>query len=512
MKIKYIKSTLVASLTLLAFNFVKAQNLELTWGNQTEKKNPGATLGRVIFKDNNHYQFVLEPEAGINNNKYMSSYVLRNNLQHITESTIDIPQKHKGKDMGHWSSFNINGKIISFLSSFDQKTEIITLYCLIIDENGKVVNEILVDELVLNGKNDSRNFKILYIENQKQFLILHSAGASKKGKEELNLKLFKEDLSLAWERNVALPYSSEQYDIISYQVDEASNLFIYGNLSLDKKSTQKIVMAYDPQSQKLQEKIIPFGNARSVSDVRFNYENGHLNFTGFYSNDKEAMQGVFFTQLNSKTLNTTLEKLIPFSKSDMLKFTSEKSLQKESGISENFDIRQIIKKENGDIFITAEVYKQKVIMNGSDREYVYNYDDIMIIGINKNLELKWMTKVNKLQFSNWVSAKYNSFATISDNQNLYILYNDIEDNNSSNNKNGEWGNKKIETTYESKFMITAAIINLENGELKREIVYKPAKKEKPLFVPKYSSNLTDNQLLIYAERYNIYKFGVFSVK
>lgn len=506
----YIKSTLFAGLTWLSFNLTQAQNLELTWGNQTEKKNPGATLGRVIFKDNNHYQFVLEPETS--NNNYQSYHVLRNNFQHATESSIDIPEKFKGKNAGQQAQFSVNGKIISFVTIVDQKAETSTLYCLTIDENGKVVNDMLVHETIFKAGRNSGTLKIEQLENRKAFLIMQSGDADKKGNVELNFKLIKEDLTLAWERKVTLPYTSKEFDMLEYQIDETNNIFVYGNFLVDKNTNKKIILAYNSQNQKLEEKAIPFGNARNVSDVRFKYENGSLNFIGFYRSDKDAIQGVVFSQLSSNGLTTTLEKLVPFSNNDMLKFTSEKSLEKEKGISGNFDIRKVITKENGDIFITAESYKQKMIMSGGERQITYHFDDIMVIGISKKFELKWVTPINKLQYSDWVSAKYNSFATLSDNKNLYILYNDIEDNNSSNNKNGEWGNKKIETTYESKFVVTAATINLENGELKREIVYKPAKKEKPLFVPKYSSNLTDNQLLIYAERYNIYKFGVFSIK
>ncbi len=516
MTIKQIKSTITTGVLLLAFNFTQAQKLELTWGKETVKKNIGSTLERIISNDDNSYKFVLGPE--FSNNNYQSSHVLRNNFQHESESNIDVPLKFKGKKVFQRGIYNIDGKMIAFVVYDDSKVDAYKLYRLTIDENSKIVDDLLVDELAYKGRKDVGSFKIEHLTTKKQFLITHSKGSDTKGREELNFKLFKEDLSKVWEQNVVLPYSNKQFEMFDYLTDELNNIFIYGNFIVDKKPVKKILLAYNQQSQKFEEKTIPFSTASRVSDLRFTYENGNLNFTGFYYGEKDGMQGVCFTQINSKTLKTTIERLAPFSTNDMLKFTSQKSLETEKGITNNFDIRQIITKDNGDIFIVAEAYKMNFLFIGGESSTTYHHDNIMVVNVNKDFDLKWVTKIDKVQlvtqydkYSQY-SIKHSSFATISDDQNIYIIYNDNAENSSTVTKNGEWGGEKIETDEKPELVITAAIIDQKSGDFKRENIYMGNKKDKTRFVPLYTHKISNNQFLVYAERFSKYKFGTLIIK
>ncbi len=508
MKNKNIKTLIVTGLTLLNFNLAQAQSLELIWGKENKIDITTNVVKNVISSDQKSYTFLLGPEIPTSvHNKFR---VLKNNFEHDNELTINIPEKFNGKNAVQQGMYKIGEKLVVFLSIIDTKTDRNKLYCLAVDEDSKISDEKLVDEIYYKGRKDKGSFIIQHLEGQKQFLITHNEGFTKKGNDEVSFKLYKEDLTAIWEKNITLPYLDKQFEILGYQTDESNNIFLFGNFFVEKDVVRKTLFTYNHQSQQLEEVVVNFSTASKVSNLNFTYENGILNFTGFYYDEKDGMRGICFTKINAKTLKTELEKLVPFSNSDILKFTSAKNVEKNKGIPKKFSIRQIITKDNGDMFIIGEAFNVEVRASKDGAYYTFNYDEIIVIRMNNNLEINWVSNIYKWQNSRDDGGLHSSYAMLSDDKNFYFVYND--NHYSGLSENGTWSYSSIQTNYNPRLVITAVTLDQKSGEFERKNLYRAPKKDNTTFIPVRSHKLNNKQLLVFAQRGSTYKVGIMTIK
>lgn len=517
MKVKYIKSTIASGILLLLVQFTHAQKLELVWGQETKKKGIGSTLHKVVSTEDNHYKVVFGPEPLNNNPKYQKSFFISNNINHTEEYSFELPTEDK--EMVFWikNSFFVNGNLRSFVQSTNKKTRIISLYCLTIDKAGKIIDKKLMTEMPyqhsFNGQvYNSGRIDVKHLKERNQFLVVNSLTNDKKETDELNFKLYDMDLNLSMNKVIKLPYPNSKFDWVSYQIDESNNIYIEGNFIIDKNTVKKALLVYKKDEQKPSEIPVDFGNANVLSNVKFSYNNGSLNFIGFYHGEKEGLLGVCVTKIDANSLKTTVEELIPFSPNDLLKFGEEKQIAKDGGLKSNFNIEHVIENKNGEILIIAEPYKSITTSWGKgDYTTKITLGNIMVIKVNKNNQLSWVSNVNKTQISSDIDASYTSFTTMMDDANLYIIYNDHIKNSGS--PNGEWGTKIIELDiYHKETVITAATINLSDGAIRREVIYNPKEKDKNTFMPRKSFKLNQKQLLTYGQRGNKFKFGILTLQ
>lgn len=510
MIIKRIQLTLTATVLLLLSNFTNAQELELTWGKDAKAEKENTILKDLLSSDENGYSFVFGPEYP---NAFAKTYqVIRNNIQHEKESSILIPEKLRSKNVTPQATFSINNKLVAFLSVVDTKTETNQLYCVTFGENNKIITDKLVDEIRYKDNKNNGKFDIRYNKDQKSFMLMHQEVFTKNGNVEVSFKLYKDDFTSILEKNITLPYLDKQFEILDYQTDESNNIFLLGNYTLEKNVIKKTIFSYNHQSNKLDEIYLNFKTIAKGPNLKFTYEYGSLNLTGFYYTEANGIQGLCFVKINAKTLQTELEKLVPFSKNDLLQFITEKDVEKNTGVDGKFVIREIIKKENGDQFIIAEYYNFEVRSSSEGGYRAYDYRDIMVVSVKKDLEINWTRKINKHQYSRDDDGKYSSFATLSDDKNIYLIYNDHKNNHYSSNKKGEWRNVDIQTDESSKIVITSVTLNQQSGEFKREHLYKPINTDNARFVPKQSYRIINNQLLMYGQSGSDFKFGILTIK
>lgn len=514
MKKTFTTSKLIAVILLLIGNLSYAQNLEITWGKEEKNQKTNTSVGSVLGSDNNGYFFTRTVYGGLFSGATKTS-VVRNNMEHEQENAFELPTKINGKDAIRQGLYKIGNQTVLFLSQLDKKADVNKLYYLNLNTSGEIIEEKLVDEINYKGRKDKGSFDIYYLEDQKQFLITHNEGYTKKGNEEVNYKLYTDKLNLIWDKAIELPYKDKVFSILGYQTDENSNVFLYGTLAIDKKTVKKVLFAYYHKTQKLEEVEVKFKRAAKVSDLNFSYHHGALNFTGYYYDAKGGIQGVCFTKINAENLETELEKLAPFSKKDLLLFTTERNAKKGKGIVQNFDIREIIVKENGDFFIVGESY-QLVITTYTDPKtgatrttYTYYYREIMVVSFTKDLEINWVSKVPKYQISTNDGGRYSSYVFAHDEENFYFLFNDNPKNVSTKTKPEKKGKYPCATARIKKSVVNLSTLNLKKGEVESELFFKA--KNKLAFIPKYQQTLKNNQTLVYAEKGKAYQFGILKI-
>lgn len=517
MKVKHIKLAIASGLLLLSSQFTLAQKFELVWGKETKLKNIGSTLWNVIFADENNYKVIFGPTFRNNNPKYQATFLLSNSINHAEEFSFELPAKDKETEFNIRKNFYIDGKLLSFVEAKDKKAKSLSLYCLTIDKSGKIIDKKLMTEMPYQHSFNGQIYKsgeitIKYLKERKQFLVVNNLTLEEKEFDELNFKLYDEGLNLTMNKVIKLPYNNSKFNWIGYELDESNNIYIQGDLIVDKNTVRKTLLTYKKDAQKPIETPVNFGRANGLSNIKFSLNNGSLNFIGFYHGPKEGLSGICVSKIDASTLKQTVEKLIPFSSDDILKLVSEKNLAKDGGLKPTFKINQVIEKDNGEIYVLAESYKSKTTHIDRGEYYtVITCGDIMVVKLSKTNEIDWVSKVSKEQTSDDINDVYLSYEMMMDEANMYLIYNDHIKN--SNEKNGEWGDKTIElASYDSKIVITSATVNLSNGALTREVIYNPKEKDKNTFIPTKSFELNKKQLLTFGQRGTMFKFGILTLQ
>lgn len=534
------KNLLNLAVAILAFADIgNAQNIDVKWGKESKHDNVLVRVGDVIGCDTKGYFITENKIASIFSSS--KSSVKRQNLEHEVEYTIEIPNEINNKPSINEGIYNVNNKIYVFASQPDKNRDANSLYLTLIDYTGKSSEPKLIDEIFFGDRKDKGNFDIHYISESQKFLITHNEGYSKKGNEQLNYKLFDEDFKLLWDKPIELPYQDSKFKVKGYQIDEESNVYMFGEISITKKISKKVVFAYYPSLNKLEEVKVEFGKAFNTSDLNFKYNKGMLQFIGFYHDLKGGIQGVFLTQINTKTLATNTQKTIPFSEKDLLLFTSERAVKNGKGIQADYDIKQVLVGDNGDLFIVGEAFKEVAqtqhnfnqfnqgmnmppnIRTGSmpvnpiggistvQTNYKYYYNDIMLVRVSKEHEINWVQKVPKKQISANDGGYFSSYVFMHDNNNLYMFFNDNPKNLSPKTKPKKRGNYTAVTSNPSSLVVALYTINKNSGHYDAQLLFKSKIDAKSVFVPKFQQKLNDKQTLIYSKWGNKYRFGTITI-
>jgi len=221
----------------------------------------------------------------------------------------------------------------------------------------------------------------------------------------------------------------------------------------------------------------------------------------FSDDEKYAYSGVFVARFDLEKNTFDYTEYHPFSSSFLTKVMTEKGLKKlrkkGQGIA---DLRPIdfLGKENGGCYILAEIQYRKettksyIKENGPD-EHNYFYKDMIAISVSADGELEWMRYIDKnqkLKEDNW---HYGSFWGVYSNDNLYFVYNDIEEN-----KRIESGEKAKEMNATSKRILVQTQI-APDGKVKKTVLSKNSENYK--ISSKIRTQLNkENSVILFAEK------------
>lgn len=329
--------------------------------------------------------------------------------------------------------------------------------------------------------------------------------------------MFTEKLEPVWEKPIELPYKDKVFAVGTCRIDEEGNVYVLGTVEVDKKTVQYKMFAYYFKKDKLEEVDINFAKAYAIASLRFNYSDNHLILVGFYLNAKKTgLQGMIYTKINSKTLQTVIEKNEAFSKKDLLKFATERQVKKGKGASTSFSIDDIILMPNGDIKVVAEAYEVHVVTttnsNGSTTTtYYYYYMNIMVVDMDKDGKIQWVANVPKMQVSRNDGGIYSSYILGYDANNLYMIFNDHPKNTSPKTKEAKRGKYAANTLKVNKLTVTLAKVD-SKGEVSTEMFFKSKNEGKTVLKPKLYARFRQDNILIYAVKGKVYKFGFLNIK
>lgn len=222
----------------------------------------------------------------------------------------------------------------------------------------------------------------------------------------------------------------------------------------EKESTNKFKIFYKTPTGNLIKHIIQIDNEiYKKLKIEIDNINNELIFSGFrlYKGNKKNVSDAFFTlKVNLETGKKSSKLLNVFTK-EFYKLITGKEPKNEKVTLQTFGVKKIIAKQDGGFLVFAESFYENIettsvpymstITRGTSvfeqntyKTKSFNYNDIIVYSISKNLKLENVNIINKRQQSYDDKGGYSSFFIVNRQDELNILFLD-EINTESSLKN-----------------------------------------------------------------------------
>ena len=213
-------------------------------------------------------------------------------------------------------------------------------------------------------------------------------------------------------------------------------------------SDEMSVFVLSPDGKQLKQTPFPLKDVYlSGLFSKVNFSNDELYSAAFYSDKKNGnLLGLAYAVFNLENNSFSIVKKIPFDEA-LTEATDAKNKRK---VFNNFEVRQIIIKNNGGFIVDAEnayvttrsnyptgygyyssYYYNSPFGNTSVREYIYG--DILTMSFDGQGNRSWFTFIRKNQYSQEDDGLFSSYAFMNSGGNLGFLFNNFSSRNSALN-------------------------------------------------------------------------------
>lgn len=371
-------------------------------------------------------------------------------------------------------------------------------------------------------------------DTTKIVFIATSDRDSKKENYEAYISVLDNDFNILWDKKIKIPVTERRINTFQYKVNEEGDVFFLGKVyESDRKKESKRgkdgkKKAYEMNLYKVSEGVdnyeefeVKLNNAYIKGiGIEVNKTTSDLACVGFFGDTFTGpVQGAFFMRFNGKDGEKYFAKKRKFTPKELNKFgrknTSKDKKSKDTGLDDEFKFREIIFRENGEIFVTAEENYVTVSTSTDGRgntttTYHYNSNHIVVLKIDTEGEVENVSMIPKRQ--RFQTPIYGYHATLKTPERIYFLYNDDADNFRKRITDPD----KYKRISRVKHCIAVLTYIGENGKLvKRELFNK--KEADSVLMPGRSSQFGDNQLFFFNVRAkllgkNTVRFGTLSLK
>jgi hypothetical protein len=308
-----------------------------------------------------------------------------------------------------------------------------------LNPSGQVTGtEKLLAELEADEKFRRRQFDLEYSRDSSYLLVYNQLPPEKDGPERFSLRVFKDDFSLLWSRDVTLPYRDKSFSIRSYQVDAEGNVYLLCQQRAmdqeDRTPPLYIVYAYrrdgrEEVAYQLEIDGIDFSN------LRFEVAgNGDLVCAGFYSTpDITGSLGIGHVRIDPITKEAKQVDLLPFP-TDFLEEVGQTVRKGAAPTLLRYRLRDLTLRSDGGIVLVAEqFFRQERVMNmsplaGPQMNIYDHYNDIIVANIAPDGTYTWLRRIPKRQQTPDDGGAISSFAQATVQDRFLFFYNDHPDN------------------------------------------------------------------------------------
>ena len=516
-----------------------------------------ADIKKIIATEAGGFYALRERQGGVLSNTTATKPILEfynANMKLVRSKELDLDIKGKARFVKDVVMLDRRLWVLSYF--YNEKHEKTYLFAQEINKSTFNLGKDLIKVAEQDQKNQDKSdvFTVATSRDSSKIVIFNRQPNENK-QQEFSLAVFDSDFKELWSKEAKLPYSKKNFSIEDYQLDNQGNVYLLGIIYTEganrlerrgKATYQYDIVAYrqDNAATESHEYKIDMKD-RFISDLSFKIgDDGDLICAGFYSEKgAKSVKGSCFFKINPKTHDQTSISSRPFDFQFMTTNLSERNKERakaaiEKGDKEaepelyDYSIDKLITRSDGGVIMVAEqyfiderlrynnygygnwgspfynpyayssIYDPYGYRNGNNRQpdYIFNYNDIIVVNIQPDGEIAWSARIPKRQTSVNDFGMYSSYGMSIVADKLYFVYNDDP-------KNLDPKAKKIATETPDKYsVLTIAEVN-RDGQVRRAPLFQ--NKENGVVVrPKISKQVGRRDLAIYGENGRRYKFGV----
>jgi hypothetical protein len=437
--------------------------------------------------------------------------------EHPIWGNVDKNQGGKtiSRDYDFEEILKLKTKMYIVVSKYDKKSKLNSLYMQEINLAGELTGSLKkVSDVSAESRSNRGDFDVYASSDSNTFLLVNYPPYEKYSGEKFGFKILDEDLDQLSNSQVELPYKDKYFSVEDFILSNDGNIYMMAKIDLEKKDKQKgeaksyyEVVQVNPQGTgqvteyeiKLPEKYI---NAISFSLK----EGKFIVCAGFYSNIKTSgasyddINGVFFLRINKATKQIEATGTKDLDKDFVADLTSERKANKGRGISNDFVLRDFLRRSDGGSVILAEFSEDYVVVTTtSDKygmhtqtDYHYIRNNIIAIDINPDGSIKWYANIPKYQHTVNDGGIYSSYMLLAKDDKMYIVYNDNPKNLDPNVVKTNADVKRMGSTKNS----TAVLVELsESGEYTKKGLF-DNKDNKVTIMPSSAIQISKNEEIL----------------
>jgi hypothetical protein len=427
-----------------------------------------------------------------------------------------------------------------------------------IDKNTLTLNNDIKQLIEIDDRYGYRgNFEIKVSKEKSKILIYWDYAEQKSKEEKLSFKAFDGDMNQLWEKEIILPYKDKCFAIESCDIDDSGLLLFTGALFEDKAmelreknvgitlfdkfafkkmlkegkdknlSYDYMILTYSSNNDTPQEYRLSL-EGKFIRDLKMEInKEGDIVCAGFYSNKGlKSIKGTFYIKIDSKSKQIIKNNCKQFSMDFITSGMSESQLKEvNKQISEGnevefdqFDLHELIIKEDGGILLIAEQYYYKNFGGlglsepnlsrkggpGDDlvdlftKNYyrqVLDFHDILVVNINSDGDINWNAKIPKRQISS-NHGHFSSFALAQVKDNLYFLYND---NALNYNPKSSYKPYTFNGNVDMESVLVVAQVTKEGKVNKSTLISSKDKRTTVTMVPTTNLQIDENNLIMFGQ-------------
>lgn len=518
--IVFILITFVCKISAAQFN---PTDYKLTWGDE-QRQNGRVSLADIAGSNEDGF-VVVKGTLGKDYWSYKNIYTIKGDykLEHYDRSLnkdkeVELDLSAFGNHVQLLLTTRLKDKLYYFVSvqNRDRKDQELWLgsadyNTLQLDDGTKKLVSLDYDDY---SKNNSGKFNIRVSRDQSKLIVYYRNPGYKDEKAEVGFMVFDDNMNLIYKKDEKLKYEEDLIDLEKMYVDDNGNAFSLFKIYKDKRNDKKkgeanyyyLITSYTNQGEQIKEYKLAIPGF-FITDMSFTVDrNGQIIVSGFYSEEGTLhYQGTYFKRIDSKTgeiLKSSQKAFTPeFVMQNLSGYEARKNKRKARrgdgmGLSD-FTLGDIVLRKDGGCVLVAEQYIERQNYDFDTRSYTYSYyeyNDILVVNIGPDGEIKWSKKFPKRQTVAGKSMSFASYTLAVVNNKIVLIYNDDKDNLELA------PDDEVEQLRSMKKAITVLAIVDSNGKEKKLSLFSQKDAGKIFCRPTLSEQIDDNTLLIYCER------------
>lgn len=513
------KKSLLCGLLLLCVSAF-AQNINVFWGKTNPVDHKTQSISLICRRGNS----IFGMNSGTKNisiDKYSTKDLSLQNEYPIFGKKVNGGGEVISDDYTYNSIITLRDAFFVTVTKYDHKAKENNMYIQEIGDNGR-----LKGKLIKLASADSRSsfnkgsFDLIPSDDSTKLLVVQYPPDEKNVEPKFTLTIFDESLKQDEKMQIALPFKETDFDVNDIELADDGNIYMMAKIYMERKEKVKgeakfyyELLSIDPKGNgsivqydvKLPEKYID-GISYRADDPKY------LICSGLYGNvsgtAKDEVTGIFYMRINKSTKKVESTSIKQLDKAFIADLTSDRKANKGRGISNDFEIRDFVRKSDGGAVLFAEERYWYVVVTrssdghgGSYTSYVYYYvrNNIIAVNINPDGTIKWCANIPKFQttkdddgaYSSYLLAVKNGALTKSDSK-IYIIYNDNPENlDPARIANGD----KLKTMTNPK-KSTAVVVTLsEDGQFSKAKLF-DNKGSDAAIMPSHNLQISDDTYII----------------